>query len=64
MFTVETAYGYVASIKTLCGELNVITEYTSNRDNAKLFSDKQIKSLRLKSFFRYRSTKIIIAEVV
>ena len=62
-YTIETSLGFVKAYQTLCGEISQVTEYTSNRDSAKQLTQKQIKSLCLKRFFRYHSMAIIIAEV-
>jgi hypothetical protein len=63
LYTIETSSGFVKAIKTLGGELNGIAEYTNDRSQAKTFTKKSLTALRARSFFKYYSMTIIIAEV-
>lgn len=63
LYTIETSNGFVKAIKTLGGDLSSISEYTQDRTAAKTFTKKQLTALRARSFFKYYSMTVIIAEV-
>jgi len=62
-YTIETSHGFVLAFRTICGELNEVTEYTDDITKAYRFSEKRLKALRARSFFRYHSMTVIIAAV-
>ena len=62
-YTIETSHGFVLTFRTLSGELNEIVEYTNDITKAYRFSEKRLKALRARSFFRYHSMQVIIAAV-
>lgn len=62
-YIINTSNGYVKSIKTIGGELNEVTEYTTNESEARSFTKKSLTSMLVKSFFRYHGIKITIVEV-
>ena len=62
-FTIETSNGYVKTISTIGGELNQVTEYTNDRNMARKFTEKKLKSLRARSFFKYYSMSILIEKI-
>ena len=61
-YIIETAQGFVQTIRTIGGELNEAT-YTNDRTQARRFTKKSLTALRVRSFFRYHSMTIIIHEV-